>query len=198
MENQRNPRPDAGHGEVGELVVRREARHERHAAFASRRTVRTSEQPRPPGKTTHARNAMRRLQGGVALVPRCATVATSSSPLRHYFRPPVSAARGIIVRCDTSAKISRQTPQRLIRTRPNMKRFFLIALTLATFSGCNSSREYSSLSEPVSGPRPLDPIVSTPRNWDKPVKSQTTVRVEEGEGSRTQQGTVWERAWHGE
>ncbi|MEK0450348.1 MAG: hypothetical protein RL088_2616 [Verrucomicrobiota bacterium] len=79
-----------------------------------------------------------------------------------------------------------------------MKRLFILALALATFSGCTSSREYSSLSEPVSGPRPLDPIVSTPRNWNKPVKSQTSVRVEEEEGSRTIQGTVWERTWHGE
>jgi hypothetical protein len=77
-----------------------------------------------------------------------------------------------------------------------MKRLFIIAISAATFAGCTSSNDYSSVSEPVSGPRPLDPIVSTPRNWNKPVKTLSTARVNGEVGTRSIQGTSWERSWH--
>jgi hypothetical protein len=79
-----------------------------------------------------------------------------------------------------------------------MKSLFILACVVATFSGCASSRQYSSVSEPAGGTHGLDPIVSTPRNWNKPVKSAVAGRSESTEGGRVVQGTSWERTWHGE
>ena len=77
-----------------------------------------------------------------------------------------------------------------------MKRLFVLACTVATFAGCTSSNQYTSVSEPVGGTRALDPIVSTPRNWNKPVKSHSAARAEVEDGTRTIQGSSWERSWH--
>ncbi len=79
-----------------------------------------------------------------------------------------------------------------------MKRLFILVSAAITFAGCTSTRQYSSVSEPVGGTRALDPIVSTPRNWSKPVKGGNTAHVEVDDGTRIIQGTSWERTWHGE
>ncbi len=77
-----------------------------------------------------------------------------------------------------------------------MKRLFVLACTVATLTGCTSSNQYTSVSEPVEGTRALDPIVSTPRNWNKPVKTYSSARAEVQDGTRAIQGTSWERSWH--
>ena len=80
--------------------------------------------------------------------------------------------------------------------RKNMKRLFILASAVVTFAGCTSSNQYTSVSEPVGGARAMDPIVSTPRNWQKPVKAHASATSEGEEGGRSLQGTSWERSWH--